>query len=327
MSRRFPRFAVLAILSGGLLACSSGPTASQSALDSASPAPSQATVTSSPVASASPGPGDVVYDGRIDVGGGRKLEVRCVGIGAPTILLEGGGIAPGIDAYPRSFASTLGETTTTCQYSQAGARSSSALPGPRTMAAVVGDAYALLGALKQAADIPEPYIFVGWSFGGGVALAEALAHPDQTKGLVILDTDFIVDFMTTCMASGHSRGECQKEYDGDIEAKSLEKELVPTIHPLSDVPLRIVSAMQYPDCDPADPTTLQVSIAGRDVTAKDCEDLAGQVADLQEKGWRTVNPKLEQKRVEADHDGLISQAGDQIAPLILDLVAQARSGT
>ena len=335
MFGRSSRFAMLAFLSVGLVACSSGTTASQPTPASASPAPSQATVTASPALptptaaptpTPAPGTGAVVYDGRIDVGGGRKLEVKCFGVGAPTILLEGGGIAPGIDAYPSIFAAKLGDTTTTCQYSQAGARSSSDLPGPRTMAAVVGDAYALLGALKQAADVPDPYIFVGWSFGGGVALAEALAHPDQTKGLVILDTDFIVDFMKVCVASGRSRADCQKEYDGDIDAKALEKELVPTIHPLPDIPLRIVSAMQFPDCDPSDPSTLRASIAGRDVKAKDCADLAKQIADLQQKGWRSVNPKLEQTRVDAGHDGLIDQAGDQIAAIILDVVAQARSG-
>ena len=311
-----------------LVSCSSATTPSQPAIASASAAPSQAAVTASPARptpTAAPGTGAVVYDGRIDVGGGRKLEVKCFGVGAPTILLEGGGIAPGIDAYPSIFAAKLGNTTTTCQYSQAGARSSSALPGTRTMAAVVGDAYALLGALGQAAGVPDPYIFVGWSFGGTVALAEALAHPDQTKGLVILDTDFIVDFMTTCVASGRSRDDCQKEYDEDIEAKSLEKELVPMIHPLPDIPLRIVSAMQFPDCDPSDPSTLKTSIAGLDVKAKDCADLAKRIADLQAKGWSTINPKMEQTRIDAGHDGLIDQAGDEIRRIILDLVAQARA--
>jgi len=100
-----------------------------------------------------------------------------------------------------------------------------------------------------------------------------------------------------------------------------------TIHPLPDIPLRIVSAMQFPDCDPSDPSTLKASIGGHDVKAKDCADLAKQIADLQQKGWRTVNPKLEQTRVDAGHDGLIDQAGDQIAAIILDLVAQARSAT
>ena len=194
------------------------------------------------------------------------------------------------------------------------------------MAAVVDDANALLGALKQGADVPEPYIFVGWSFGGGVALAEALAHPDKTKGLVILDTDFIVDFMTVCAASGRSRADCQKEYDDDIEAKALEKELVPTIHPLPDIPLRIVSAMAFPDCDESDPSTLAVGIGGGEVKGKDCADLAAKIADLQKKGWSTVNPDLVQTRVDASHDGLIDQAGSEIAPIILDLVTQARAG-
>ena len=84
--------------------------------------------------------------------------------------------------------------------------------------------------------------------------------------------------------------------------------------------------MQFPDCDPSDPSTLRATVAGRDVKGKDCADLAKRIADLQQKGWRTVNPKMEQTRVDADHDGLIDEAGAQIASIILDLVAQARSG-
>jgi hypothetical protein len=144
---------------------------------------------------------------------------------------------------------------------------------------------------------------------------------------VILDTDFIVDFMKICVASGRSRADCQKEYDGDIEAKSLEKELVPPSTRCRTSRCGIVSAMQFPDCDPSDPSDAQGEHRGHDVKAKDCADLAKQIADLQQKGWRTVNPKLEQTRVDAGHDGLIDQAGMQIAAIILDLVAQARSAT
>jgi len=38
-----------------------------------------------------------------------------------------------------------------------------------------------------------------------------------------------------------------------------------------------------------------------------------------------VNPKLEQTLVDADHDGLIQQAGDEVSPIILDLVRKARA--
>jgi pimeloyl-ACP methyl ester carboxylesterase len=305
-----------------LMACS-GSTERPAASSTA--APSQAAATSTAKPSTTPGPGDVVYDGQIAVGGDRELEVRCVGVGSPTILLEGGGTDPTLDEYPRAFVNELGKTTTTCQYSHAGAGTSTPLPGTRTMAAVVSDAYALLAALKEKAGVPGPYVFVGWSFGGAVALADALAHPDQTKGLVILDTDFIVDFVKTCLASGRAKADCQKEYDDDIDAKSLETELVKTIHPLPGVPLRIVSALQFPECDPANPDSLHVSISGRDVTAKDCATLATKIADLQQQGWSAVNPKLKQTLVDANHDGLIDQAGDQIKAIILDVVEAART--
>jgi hypothetical protein len=61
------------------------------------------------------------------------------------------------------------------------------------------------------------------------------------------------------------------------------------------------------------------------VTAKDCAALAEAFATAQHEGWSTVQPHLEQTRLEANHDGLIDQAGDQIAAIILGVVAEARA--
>jgi pimeloyl-ACP methyl ester carboxylesterase len=193
------------------------------------------------------------------------------------------------------------------------------------MAGTVDDAFAMLAALKDTTGVPGPYVLVGWSFGGEVALAEALAHPDETKGLVILDTDFVVDFMKTCLAAGRTKDDCQHEYDDDVDAKTLETELLKTIRPLPAIPLRIVSAMQFPECDPAKPDSLHANIGGKDVSAQDCATLASKVAGLQHQGWSNVNPSLRQTLVEADHDGLIRKAGDQIKTIILELVRTARS--
>ena len=328
------RAAATMALSLALLACSgapapqpaaSGPSVTATSVATPSAAPSQAAATPTVRPSTTPGPGDVVYDGRIDVGNGRKLEVRCVGIGSPTILLEGGGTEPTLDAYPRAFVNELGKTTTTCQYSHAGAGTSTPLPGTRTMEAVVGDAYALLAALREKAGVQGPFLFVGWSFGGAVALAEALAHPDQTAALIILDTDFVTEFMSNCLRSGRTKADCQQEYQDDIDAKSLEAELLPRIHPLPDIPMRIVSAMQLPDCDPSKPETLTGNVEGRILKAKDCPALAKLFGDEQNKGWSTVQPKLKQTRVDADHDGLIDQAGREIRTLILELVEEVRA--
>ena len=316
--------AVLLVACSGT-ATSQPPAATESKAASSPAAPSQAAATATPKPSTTPGPGDVVYNGRIDIGGDRSMEVRCVGVGTPTILLEGGGITPSFDQYPNSFVNDLGKTTTACHYSRAGGGTSSAPTGTRTMAGTVDDAFAMLAALKDQANVRGPFVLVGWSFGGTVALAEALARPDQTVGLVILDTDFITEFMSNCVKSGRTKADCQQEYDDDIEAKSLEKELLPQVHPLPDIPMRIVSAMEFPDCDPANPASLRANLNGRFVTAKDCAALAEAFATAQHKGWSTVQPKLEQTRVAADHDGLIDRAGDQISTIILDVVEAARA--
>jgi len=324
------RSLISAVVSVCLVACSgsTGSTQPASAATTAGPtgtAPSAAAATPTARPSTTPGPGDVVYDGRIDVGGNRKVEVRCVGIGSPTILLEGGGITPSLDEYPYAFVNNLGQTTTTCHYSRAGGGTSSAPVGTRTMAGTVDDAYAMLAALESQAGIKGPYVFVGWSFGGTVALAEALAKPKDTVGLVILDTGANTDFMATCLGSGRTQADCQKDYDADIEAKALGDELVPKMHPLPDIPLRLVSAMRQPSCSPADPATLRADLNGRIVVAKDCSDLARIYAKDELDGWSMVNPKLEQTLVDADHDGLIEQAGDEVSPIILDLVRKARA--
>ena len=266
----------------------------------------------------------MVYDGRIDVGDGRGLEVRCVGHGSPTILLEGGGISPSLDEYPRGWVNDLGKKTTVCHYSRAGAGTSSRLPAPLTMAAFVGDANDLLAALETQAGIQGPYIFVGWSFGGAVALAEALEHPDQTAGLVILDTDFITDFMTTCTAAGRTKADCQAEYDGDIEAKSMEHELVGKIKPLPDIPFKIVNAMVLADCVDAPGKTQHADISGTEVKAKDCASLAALIADMGLRGWSTLGPQVVQTRVQADHDGLIEQTGSEVSAVILEALEEAR---
>jgi pimeloyl-ACP methyl ester carboxylesterase len=314
-----------------MLAACSGTTTSGSPVPSASgggasgPAPSKAAATPTPKTSTTPGPGDVVYNGRIDIGGDRSMEVRCVGVGTPTILLEGGGITPSLDEYPNAFVNDLGKTTTTCHYSRAGGGTSSAPTGTRTMAGTVDDAFAMLAALEREANVKGPFVFVGWSFGGSVALAEALARPKETVGLVILDTGSQTDFMTTCLGSGRTKADCQKDYDADIEAKALGDELVKQMHPLPDIPLRLVTAMSYPSCSPADPAALRADLNGRIVVAKDCADLARIYAKDELDGWSMVNPKLEQTLVDADHDGLIDEAGDQISKIILDLVRAAKA--
>src|SRR6476646_4888271 len=100
MGRPLGRAILATALAGMVAACATGggPTGSP-----AIPSPSP---TISSVPSPTPAPSkavglSVIYDGRLAVDADRSLEVRCVGKGTPTILLEGGGITPSLDEYPR----------------------------------------------------------------------------------------------------------------------------------------------------------------------------------------------------------------------------------
>jgi pimeloyl-ACP methyl ester carboxylesterase len=255
---------------------------------------------------------------------GREIKARCVGEGSPTILLEVGGSGDMSEWQPQ-FVNSLGAETTTCLYSRAGGRGSSEpKKRPVSMAGVTADAYEVLALAHAKAGVDGPYVFVGWSLGGSVALADALARPDQTAGVAILDSDFPADGLALCKASGRPAAECQADYEGDIDARFMEAQVAHAVHPL-DLPAILVTAMDYPDCAESPGATLSAEISGVIVVAPSCAGLATAIADKQVADWRAALPEVVQTRVDADHDGLVRAAGRHIAELILGLVAEARA--
>jgi pimeloyl-ACP methyl ester carboxylesterase len=265
----------------------------------------------------------VVFDGAVPVDGGRVLLAQCVGHGTPTVLLEGGGIDPSLDDYPPELMSAIGEHTTVCRYSRAGGGGSTPAPRPRTMASILADVDQLLSGLHDKAGVNGPYVFAGTSFGGEVALGEALEHPTETAGLVILDTDFPTPFMPTCLKSGRTQADCQADYDGDSEAKNMDSEVIPLIHGFPALPIQLVTAMIPSGCSIAPgASSVSAGISGANLTAPNCTSLFVKIADLQIAGWRTLNPQVVQTRVQADHDHLITEAITQVEQAILDAVAK-----
>lgn len=122
------------------------------------------------------------YNGWFDVGGGRRLFLRCTGTGGPTVVFDNGLTADWYD-----LQNQLSPLTRVCSYDparQAGplGRSDPA-PGPRTGLDRVRDLHALLGA----ADVPGPYVLVGHSNGGLFSLLYASRHPEQVAGMVLID--------------------------------------------------------------------------------------------------------------------------------------------
>ena len=313
---------LLVMLLAGCGPAGSGPSALPTAGAATTAGPTGAAPTGTPASTPS------VVATRLDevltLADGRTIRARCVGEGSPTILLEVGGSGNMAD-WTAQFVNDLGAATTTCLYSRAGGDGSSApAKTPVSMAAVTSDAYEVLALAKAKADIEGPYVFVGWALGGPVALANALAHPDETVGLAILDTDFPADFLKSCQADGREKADCTAEYNGDIDAKFMEREIAQAVHQL-DLPAVLITAMQYPDCVDVPSATLSTNIEGRTVVAADCAGLAAAVADKQIADWKTVLPQIVQTRIEANHDGMVRSDRRQIVQLILQMIAATKA--
>ena len=118
---------------------------------------------------------------KVDIGGGRTLELGCLGSGTPTVILEHGS-----DADASSFGlimPRIAAVTRACAHNRIGAGGSSEPTGKRTAADMVDDLHALL----DAADVARPLILVGHSMGGMTIPLYADRYPDEVAGMLFID--------------------------------------------------------------------------------------------------------------------------------------------
>ena len=121
-----------------------------------------------------------IDDRMIDVGG-RRLHVRCMGSGEPTVLMEAGHGESG-DTW-RRVQPEIAKVTRACAYDRAGFGSSDKPAKPHAVADTLQD----LRVMLPTAGIQGPYVFVGHSLGGLLVRLYAAAHPDEMAGLVLVD--------------------------------------------------------------------------------------------------------------------------------------------
>jgi pimeloyl-ACP methyl ester carboxylesterase len=118
---------------------------------------------------------------RVDVGGGRRLNLYCEGTGEPTVVFDAGGFDA---AFTWALVQPAVATRTrACSYDRAGLGYSDPSPRPPTPANVIDDLHALLGH----AGIEGPLVLVGHSLGGFNMKLYAATHPDDVAGLVLVD--------------------------------------------------------------------------------------------------------------------------------------------
>ncbi|MEO7324841.1 MAG: alpha/beta hydrolase [Dokdonella sp.] len=117
----------------------------------------------------------------VDIGNGRRMNLRCSGRGAPTVILDSG-LSESSLAWHKVQPS-LATSTRVCAYDRAGLGFSDAGPLPRTARAEMDD----LHALVQAAGIRPPLVLVGHSLGSYIARLYANVHPVEVAAVVVVD--------------------------------------------------------------------------------------------------------------------------------------------
>ncbi|HEU5317813.1 MAG TPA: alpha/beta hydrolase [Chloroflexota bacterium] len=116
----------------------------------------------------------------VDIGG-RRLHAVAAGEGAPSVVFEGG-LGSGIGTWAGLVQRTV-SLTSVVAYTRANVGRSDPAPQGRTSRDSIADLHALLATLGAA----PPYVIVGHSWGGALALQFAADHPDETAGMVLID--------------------------------------------------------------------------------------------------------------------------------------------
>ena len=118
---------------------------------------------------------------RIDVGGGRRMNLHCMGSGGPTVVFESG-----LSDWSNTWAliqPAVAKSVRACSYDRPGMGYSDPVPGSRTPEDAVRD----LKRLLDGAEIKDPVVLVGHSLGGFYAKLFAATYPDRVAGLVLVD--------------------------------------------------------------------------------------------------------------------------------------------
>jgi pimeloyl-ACP methyl ester carboxylesterase len=117
----------------------------------------------------------------VDIGG-RTLNINCTGDGGPTVIFVSGRTAPGYVWTPTQRG--VSAFARSCWYDRAGLGWSDPGPDPAWGDAAARD----LHHLVQNAGLEPPFVLVGHSFGGYVIRLYHQAYPDETSGMVFVDT-------------------------------------------------------------------------------------------------------------------------------------------
>ncbi len=118
----------------------------------------------------------------VDIGGYR-LAARCIGQGAPTVILESG-LGSSSGSW-RLVQPDVSKFTRVCSYDRAGLAQSDDRPDRSIEGGFVADE---LHRLIAGLGLQPPFVFVGQSIGGMYIRLYAAHYPGETAGMVFVDS-------------------------------------------------------------------------------------------------------------------------------------------
>lgn len=113
--------------------------------------------------------------------GDHKLRVLTQGQGTPSVVFESFG--PAYLEHMGRVQPAISKITSTFNYDHAGYWFSEPGPKPRDANQIAEELYQAL----IAAEVPSPYILVGFSFGGPYIRVFAGKYPDEVAGMIFVD--------------------------------------------------------------------------------------------------------------------------------------------
>ena len=131
---------------------------------------------------ATPAAPEFAIPGKLVDVGGYRLHIYCEGKGLPAIIFDSG--TGGFSLEWTRVQKVLSRRTRVCSYDRAGYGWSDMGPLPRTSERITRELHTLLAR----ADVTGPYILAGHSFGGYTAQLFARNYPEETAGLVLIDS-------------------------------------------------------------------------------------------------------------------------------------------
>lgn len=176
--------------------------------------------------------------------GGYELAYECRGAGSPTVVLEAGYDSAGTTTFT-TIVDDLAATSRVCAYDRAGTGSSDRRPAASGLTS--GDQADELRALLDGAGIEPPYVLVAHSYGGFVSRLFASRHPDETAGLVLIESSHEDEIAANRRFYGDS-SEGDWVDGGDLlDIRATAAELRSSARNYGDLPLVAIRAERYED--------------------------------------------------------------------------------